>query len=152
MNALIVLQNAPCSDAYRCAVETILRDLIRATGDQLTDIAENIDCAANTLYNAFHKKSDLGGVFLARLGAFYGGAYLNPYLALFHSQAQPLPPKPTSDILPVLTTLTHDIAFARSPESPGGATEVPQERKGYLHKAKTLQREIGCLIREVENV
>lgn len=153
MNAPIVFQTdslAIETEAYRSAVEQIITDIQNATEDDLVEIAENIRITVNTVWNAKHKRTSLGAEYLARLGRFYGAGFLNPYFALFGAQAQPLPPKPTSDILPVLTGLTHDIAYARSPESPGGTTEVPQEKRKYLHKAKTLQREIGCLIREVE--
>jgi hypothetical protein len=124
---------------------------MRDTSQSLRDIAEDIGVSENTLYNALHQRTDLSAAFLAELGRVYGGSFLNPYCALFYSTAQPIQGRAT-DILPTLTDLTHEIAMSRHPESPGGTAEVPQERKRYLAKAKRVEREVGCLIREIECV
>lgn len=153
MNAFNVVRVSWSSDAYRSAVATILRDIQRSGGDKplsLIEIAESIEVSLGTISNAINEKTGLSAEYLARLGAVYGGAYLNPYLALFDTQAQPLPPKPTTDILPVLTRVTHKVACARDPQGPGGTTEVPQEKRAYLPDLKEVQREVGCLIREIE--
>jgi transcriptional regulator with XRE-family HTH domain len=158
VNAHSVLRVGWSADAYRSAVATIIRDIQRHERNSegkplsLLEIADSIDVSLGTVSNAVNEKTGLSAEYLARLGAVYGGAYLNPYLALFNSQAQPLPPKPTTDILPVIARANLKIAEARDPSGPGGATEVPQERRGYLHDLKTLQREVGCLIREIECV
>jgi len=152
MTAFKVLHAAATTDAYRSAVETIIRDIQRTTGDTLIDIAENIGSSLGTISNAVNRKADLNATYLARIGQCYGGGFLNPYLAMFDAQAAPIKRKPQKDVLPVLTGLAHEIAKARDPQGPGGATEVPQERKGYLGKAKELQHELGCMIAEVESV
>lgn len=151
MTASNVLHADCATDEYRSAVETIIRDIQRATEDTLIDIAENIGASLGTVSNAVNRKADLNAVYLARLGQYYGGAYLNPYFALFGSQAQPLDRK-ACDILPVVTRVAHKIANARDPDGPGGSTEVPQEKRGYLHDLKELQHKTAGLIAEVEAV
>jgi transcriptional regulator with XRE-family HTH domain len=136
-------------DAYRCAVATIIED-IEATGKTLIDIAEDIKVSLGTISNAKNKKADLCAAYLARLGQVYGGSFLNPYFALFQSQAAPMQRRRTKDILPVVTRVAHKIACARDPDGPGGVVEVPQEKRGYLRDLKELQHETGCLISEIE--
>jgi len=154
MNATSVMRVNEVEEqtAYRCAVTTIIRDIQRAHDRSLVEIAEDIDVSLGTISNAVNGKADLCATYLARLGQHYGAAFLNPYFALMGAQAAPIKRKPQKDILPVLTGLTHEIARARDPQGPGGSTEVPQERKGYLGKAKELQHELGCMIAEVEGV
>lgn len=148
----IVLSKTPTSDAYRCAIETILRDVMRATSDSLPIIADKIDCCHGTLLNAFNKRSDLSPVFLLRVGAVYGPGFLNPVLGIIQAEIAPVKPKPTKDVLPIVTRVAHKIAMARDPEGMGGATEVPQERAGYLPDLKELHREAGNLVTEIEAV
>jgi len=150
MTAYTVLRDMPSSDSFRCAVATIIGDIERATGEPLCMIADRIDASLGTISNAKNRKADLNATYLARLGAVYGGAFLNPYLALFDAQAAPIEKKAKRDILPIVTKVAHKIALARDPSGPGGATEVPQEKRGYLHDLKELQHEAGCLISEVE--
>lgn len=137
-------------DRYRRAVSQIIGDIQKATGADLCDIAEAIDVSSATVCNAYNKRSDLNAMYLARLGKAYGGAFLNPYLALIGIQAAPIERKQKKDLLPVLTRASHKIAMARDPDGPGGATEVPQERKSYLPDLKELQHEIGCTVAEIE--
>lgn len=152
MNAPNVLHAPIETDAYRCAVATIIRDIQRSLRKSLVEIAEDIDVSLGTISNAVNGKADLNATYLARLGAKYGGAFLNPYLNLFDVQAAPIKRRPHRDILPILTLATHEIAKARDPGGPGGATEVPQERRGYLPKLKEVQHEVGCLISEIEAI
>jgi hypothetical protein len=150
MTAFSVLRVRANSEAYRCAVETIIRDIQRSLNKTLVDIAEDIECSLGTISNAVNKDSDLNPVYLARLGQVYGGAFLNPYLALFNSQAAAIERKPTVDVLPLIAKASLKIAEARDPNGPGGSTEVPQERRAYLPDLKHMQREVGCLISEIE--
>lgn len=150
MTAPTVLRTDCGTSGYRSAVATIIADIERATGDTLIDIAENIDASRDTISNAKNKKSDLSAVFLARLGARYGGAFLNPYLALFQTQAAPLDKRAKRDVLPLITRVTHKIACARDPAGPGGTAEVPQEKSAYLPDLKELNHELGCQIAEIE--
>lgn len=151
MNALTILKIGAPSSAYRCAVQTILRDLMHQTGDTLRDIAENIDVSENTLYNALHERSDLSAAFLFKLGAYYGPAFLNPCFALMGAQVAPLEAA-TRDVLPLLTMAAHTLACARDPAGPGGTSEVPQEKALILKTFKPLQRELGGQIAHIEEV
>lgn len=146
MGAHKVLCALADTDAYRSAVATIISDIERHELKTLVDIAEDIDASLGTISNAKNRKADLNPTYLARLGQRYGGAYLNPYFALFHAQAAPLKGSVEADILPLVMAVGHKIACARDPEGPGGAAEVPQERRGYLPDLKRLQRRAGCLI------
>lgn len=158
MNHSIVLRADCDTDSYRSAVATILDDIgrfeKRADGKPptLIDIAERIDASLSTISNAKNKNADLNPVYLARLGQAYGGAYLNPYFALFRTQAAPLDNTLTSDILPMVMAVAHKIACARDPAGPGGSTEVPQEKRAYLPDLKKLNQRSGCLIQEIETV
>jgi hypothetical protein len=145
-----VLRAAATTDAYRCAVSTIIEDIERFERKTLVDIAESIDASLGTISNAKNKKADLNPVYLARLGQVFGGAYLNPYFALFQTQAAPLDNSLTADILPMVMAVGHKIALARDPQGPGGSTEVPQEKASYLPDLKRLNQRAGCLIQEIE--
>lgn len=145
-----VLHALSDTDAYRCAISTIIGDIERFEKQTLVDIAEAIDASLGTISNAKNRKADLNPVYLARLGQVYGGAYLNPYFALFYTQAAPLKGTVEADILPLIMAVGHKIASARDPEGPGGAVEVPQEKRAYLPDLKRLQRRAGCLINQIE--
>jgi hypothetical protein len=150
MTAHKVLCHVADTDAYRSAVATIIEDIERFEGLTLVDIAESIDASLGTISNAKNRKADLNATYLARLGQKFGGAYLNPYFAIFQTQAAPLDNSITSDVLPLVMSLAHKIATARDPEGPGGAAEVPQERRGYLPDLKRVNQRTGCLIHEIE--
>lgn len=150
MSHFKVLRAEASADAYRNAVETIIRDIQRDTGSDLTDIAEAIECSVGTISNAVNKKADLNAVYLLRLGQAYGSGYLNPYLGLVGAQVSPLDGSPLADMLPLIMALAHKMALARDPAGPGGIVEVPQERAGYLPDLKRAVNTGGCLIREIE--
>lgn len=140
-----------CADSdYRSAVSIIISDIQRVHGASLHEIADRIDCSLGTVSNAINRKADLNATYLARLGKAYGGAFLNPYFALFGSQASPIEDKAKVDVLPLLSRASLKIAEARDPAGPGGVVEVPQERVGYINDLKALQRETACLIAEIE--
>lgn len=158
MNCYKPLRVNPVSETacYRKAVATIIRDIQRdhyardGKPMELLEIAEAIDVSLGTISNAVNEKSDLNAIYLMRLGQKFGAAYLNPYLRMADAQAAPLDNSLTSDILPMVMTVAHKIALARDPAGPGGATEVPQERAGYLPDLKRLNNRSGCLIKEIE--
>lgn len=150
MNAHNVLRAAWNADAYRSAVATSIRDIQRATGHTLIEIAESIDASLGTVSNAVNCKADLTAPYLFRLGAVYGASFVNPCLALMGAQAAPIEHKRLRDILPLGMKLFHKIAAARDPDGPGGVVEVPQERAGYLGDAKALHHELGCHIAATE--
>lgn len=153
MNAPSVIRSAAGTeqDRYRRAVSQIIGDIQKACGLDLCQIAEGIDVSKETILNAYNKRSDLNAMFLARLGRKYGGAFLNPYMALFNVQASPLEPT-SKDVLPLLTIAAHTLACARDPESPGGVIEVPQEKAACLKPFKALHRELGGQIAHIEAV
>lgn len=137
------------------AIATIIEDIQKAhavDGKPMSDIAlaESIDVSKGTIANAKYGRNGLGSLYLSRLGKRYGASFLDPYFALFGAQAAPIEPKPGVDVLPIVNRLALKIAEARDPSGPGGATEVPQERRAYLSDAKAVQREVGCLISEIE--
>lgn len=140
---------------YMRAVAEIIGDIQReekVNGRQINfiDIAETIDVSVATISNAFNKKSVLNAIYLKRLGKRFGAGYLNPYFRLMDAQAAPLDDSLTSDILPLMMAAAHKIAMARDPEGPGGPTEVPQEKRGYLNDLKKLQNRTACLVNEIE--
>jgi hypothetical protein len=150
MNAPTVLRAECDASGYRSAVATIIENIEQATGATLLDIAENIDASRDTVSDAKYGKTTLNPVHLVRLGQVYGAGFLNPYFALFGAQAAPMERKASVDVLPLIAKASLKIAEARDPNGPGGATEVPQERRAYLPDLKKMQREVGCLISEIE--
>lgn len=135
-------------DLYRKAVSQIIRDIQKAHQNRdLCLIADDIGISKETIHNAVNKRSDLNALYLARLGRRFGKAFLKPYHDLCEPQDGDPPLK---DILPIASLVAHKIACARDPDGPGGATEVPQERAGYLPALKQLHREVGCLIPQLE--
>jgi hypothetical protein len=156
MNAFNVVRVGCGSDAYRSAVETIIRDIQRAhTRDgkplPLEFIADSIEASLGTISNAVNQKASLSAEYLARLGSVYGAAFLNPYFALMGAQAAPLDAA-TRDVLPLLTMAAHTLACARDPQSPGGTVEVPQEKAAMLRPFKELHRELSGQIVHIEAV
>ena len=149
MNAPTRLRTECTPSGYRAAVATIIRDIERA-GATLLDIAENIDASRDTVSDAKYEKTTLNAVHLARLGQAYGAGFLNPYFELFGAHAAPMERKRSTDVLPIFTRISMQIAEARDPHGLGGSAEVPQERSAYLPALKEAVREGGCLIAEIE--
>lgn len=150
MTAPNVLRDESDTREYRSAVAKIISDIESATGDTLTDIAENIGVTRETVSNAKNGKVTLTAIYLERLGRKYGAAFLNPWLARMDAQAAPIQRKRLRDILPMLTGLSFQFAKDRDPDGPGGSTEVPQERRARLPLMKQVQHELGCQIAATE--
>jgi hypothetical protein len=121
---------------YRSAVSAMLQDIKRDTELPWEAIADRLDMSV--------------GLYLMRVGARFGGSYLNPVLKIAEVQAAPLEGSIEADILPLLTALTHKVACARDPEGPGGTHEVPQERAGYLPDLKRVNKVTGRLAKQIE--
>lgn len=144
------------TEAYRAAVTEILEDILREfrcrDGKPLTQalLADSIDISKASVGNALRGIYSMDPVHLARLGQVYGAGFLNPYFRLMGAQAAPLEKDKGADILPMLTGVAFKISAARDPNGMGGATEVPQERRGYLHDLKRLVNRAGCLVQEIE--
>lgn len=135
---------------YRQAVSAMLNDIKRDTALTWIAIAERLDISVGTIYAARDCEADLSGLYLIRVGAAFGGSYLNPLLKLVDIQAAPLEGSIEADILPLLTALTHKVACARDPEGPGGAAEVPQEKAAYLPDLKRVNKATGRLAKQIE--
>jgi hypothetical protein len=135
---------------YRAAVSAMLQDIKRDTGLPWEAIADRLDMSVGTIYAARDKQSDLSGLYLMRVGARFGGSYLNPVLKIAEVQAAPLEGSIEADILPLLTALTHKVACARDPDGPGGTHEVPQERAAYLPDLKRVNKATGRLAKVIE--
>lgn len=135
---------------YRSAVSRMLQDIKRDTELSWEAIADRLDMSVGTIYAARDKQSDLSGLYLIRVGATYGGSYLNPVLKIAEVQAAPLDGSIEADILPLLTALTHKVACARDPDGPGGVHEVPQERSAYLPDLKRVNKATGRLAKQIE--
>jgi hypothetical protein len=135
---------------YRSAVSRMLGDIKRDTELSWEAISDRLDMSVGTIYAARDKLSDLSGLYLMRVGARFGGAYLNPVLKIAEVQAAPLEGSIEADILPLLTALTHKVACARDPEGPGGTHEVPQERAAYLPDLRRVNKATGRLAKQIE--
>lgn len=138
--------------AYREAVAEILRRIQVQHSVTLLEIAERVDVSLGTISNAANKKTDLCATYLNRLGKRFGTDMLDPYAALSGGRMVPLDPTPQRDILPFVGRVNLKIAEARDPQSPGGAREIHTEQKAYLPDLRALQRELGALICQIEDV
>jgi hypothetical protein len=105
---------------FRGAIADILRNIQCEHRVTLLEIAERINVSLGTISNAANKKTDLCGVYLARLADAYGPCTLDPYAALTGGRVVPLEVDESTDALPSTTAAIHRLALARSPSSPGG--------------------------------
>ncbi len=136
---------------YREAVAEILRNVQSDHKVTLAEIAEKIDVSLGTISNAANKKADLSSIFLNRIGRMFGPDALDPYARLAGGRIVAVQANGDADVLPILTMVSHRVAAARCPTSPGGTAEILAEQLGYLPDLRRLHRELGALICRIED-
>jgi hypothetical protein len=102
------------------ASHEVVRCLIASYGLTLIDLSEKVDCTVQTISNAFNKKHTLSQAIQTRIGRLFGPDALDPIAKLSGGRMVPLDADDTSDALPPITAVVHNLAVARSPNSPGG--------------------------------
>lgn len=149
-NNVLRVNEAEEQAAYVDAIAEILRNIQSDHKVTLLDISKETGISLGTVSNAANKKCSLTPVFLKRLGLVYGPHSLDPFAKLAGGRVVPRENPEGDDILPVMTMASARIAAARAPSSPGGVSETLNEQLGYLPELRRLQREVGALIRRVE--
>lgn len=121
------------SDAYRAAVEEILRQIRRATGLSDARLAALIGCSASTVRNARSGHTSLDPALLLRIEQEFGPGAIDPFLALANLRAVPLPQANTiGDPALAIVTALHRIIEVQSASSDEGGHITQRELQAIL--------------------
>lgn len=105
---------APDTEALRNAVAAIISDLQRKHGLSDEDLAVKLDVHKNTICNARNRKSDLGALTIAKIGAKFGPDAVAPYNALYGAHAHGVAASdaaPLSEVADALAALTRSAGL-----------------------------------------
>ncbi len=121
------------SDAYRAAVEEILRQIRRATGLSDARLAARIGCSASTVRNARSGHTSLDPALLLRIEQEFGPGAIDPFLALANLRAVPLPQaNAIGDPALAIVTALHRIIEVQSASSDEGGHITQRELQAIL--------------------
>ena len=135
------------SDAYRAAVEEILRQIRRATGLSDARLAARIGCSASTVRNARSGHTSLDPALLLRIEQEFGPGAIDPVLALGNARAVPLPQaNHLGNPLLALVTALHRIVEAQARESEGGRQITQGELRQILPSLREGRSALDRLI------
>jgi hypothetical protein len=149
-NVLLPLQ-LPTQKSLRSAVAHIIRDVQRDHGETDQCTADRLGVSIGTIRNARNESADLGAVTIARIGAVYGAAYVDPYHRLYGSVAAPIEAS-GADPLPDLARSVAMICEMRSPSGEGGAIETPKEQLDALPDLKRTRAALDAYINRIEKL
>jgi hypothetical protein len=105
---------APDTEALRRAVAAIISDLQRKHDLSDEDLALKLDVHKNTICNARNRKSDLGALTIAKIGAKFGADAVAPYHALYGASAHGVAASdaaPLSEVADALAALTRSAGL-----------------------------------------
>lgn len=121
------------TDAYRDAVEEIIRHIRRASGLSDSALADRIGCSASTVRNARTGQTSLDPALLLRIEQEFGPGAIDPFLALANSRAVPLPQANAlgNPALAIVAAL-HRIIDVQSASSEGGQRITRRELQVIL--------------------
>ena len=78
-NNVLLPIRLPTQKSLRSAVAHIIRDVQRDHSETDQCTADRLGVSIGTIRNARNESADLGAVTIARIGAVYGAAYVDPY-------------------------------------------------------------------------
>lgn len=105
---------APDTEALRKAVAAIISDLQRKHDLSDEDLAIKLDVHKNTICNARNRKSDLGALTIAKIGAKFGADAVAPYNALYGATAHgvaAMDAAPLTEVADALAALTRSAGI-----------------------------------------
>lgn len=126
-------RKAISTDAYRDAVEEIIRQIRRASGLSDSALAARIGCSASTVRNARTSQTSLDPALLLRIEQEFGPGAIDPFLALANSRAVPLPQANAlgNPALAIVAAL-HRIIDVQAASSEGGQRITRRELQAIL--------------------
>lgn len=126
-------KRAISTDAYRDAVEEIIRQIRRASGLSDSALADHIGCSASTIRNARNGQTSLDPALLLRIEQEFGPGAIDPFLALANSRAVPLPQANAlgNPALAIVAAL-HRIIDVQAASSEGGQRITRRELQAIL--------------------
>lgn len=150
-NNVLLPMALPTQKSLRAAVASIIRDIQAAVSETDQDTADRLGVSIGTVRNARNETADLNAATLARIGAIYGAAYLDPYHRLYGARAESLHPVLT-DPLASLAAAVSSICRMRDPDGPGGVSETPKELLDNLPTFKEAARDLTAYIARIERM
>lgn len=149
-NVLLPMQ-LPTQKSLRVAVAHIIRDVQRDHGETDQCTADRIGISVGTIRNARNENADLNAVTIARIGAFYGAHYVDPYHRLYGATANTID-RSGDDPLIHLAKAVATICEMRSPDGPGGIEETPKERLDALPTLRATRAALDSYIAQIEKL
>lgn len=140
-------RKAISTDAYRQAVEEIIRQVRRASGLSDGKLADRIGCSASTVRNARSCQTSLDPALLLRIEQEFGPGAIDPFLALANSRAVPLPQaKALGDPALAIVSALHRIIDVQSAGSDGGQRITRRELQAILRELRSGRAALDQLI------
>ena len=135
------------TQAYREAVEEILRQVRRASGLSDARLADRIGCSASTVRNARSGQTSLDPALLLRIEQEFGPGAIDPFLALANMRAVPLP-QATGLGNPAMAVVTalHRIIEVQAATSEGGRHITRRELQAILGDLRAGRAALDQLI------
>ena len=126
-------RKAISTQAYREAVEEILRQIRRASGLSDARLADRIGCSPSTIRNDRSSQNSLDPALLLRIEQEFGPGAIDPFLALANSRAVPLPQANAlgNPALAIVAAL-HRIIDVQAATSEGGQRITRRELQAIL--------------------
>jgi hypothetical protein len=142
---VMLFKALPTQKSLRASVASIIRTIQAKSHQSDADMADTIGCSCGTIANARNEKADLNAATLARIGAIYGGHYLDPYTALYGNRNVPLH-SDIVDALPSVSGAVHSLAMAQSADSPGGIVITHTELLEMLPTLRAASAALTALL------
>ena len=141
----------PTQSSLRGAVGNMIRDIQREHSETDQDTADLLGVSKGTVVNARNGTTDLNALTIARIGAVYGAAYVNPYNALYGATASCVEVE-TDDPLCHLAKAVSTICDMRCPDGPGGMLEMPKEKLDALPALRSARSSLDAYIAGIEKM
>lgn len=150
-NNVLLPMRLPTQKALRGAVANIIRDIQRSHSETDQCTADRLGISVGTIRNARDEKTDLNALTIARIGAVYGAACLDPYNHLYGATAAPISSDAT-DPLCLMAKAVSSICEMRCPNGPGGVVEMPKERLDALPTLRAARASLDSYIASIETL
>lgn len=150
-NKVLLPCGLPDTKSLRAAVSAIIRDIQREHEETDQCTADRLGVSVGTIGNARNGKADLGALTIAKIGAIYGPAAIDPYNQLYGATAHltnPAACDPLADLARGVAT----ICDMRRAEGPGGPVETPKERLDALPTLKAARASLDAYIAGIERM
>jgi len=150
-NNVLLPMVLPTQSSLRGAVGNMIRDIQRDHSETDQDTADRLGVSKGTIVNARNGTTDLNALTIARVGAVYGAAYVDPYHRLYGSVAAPVAAS-MADPLPDMARAVAMLCEMRCPRGEGGAIETPKEQLDALPDLKRTRAALDAYISRIERL